>query len=181
MPLHLRKKGENSAAATLRHEAAETLKNAKTPKSNLTSRQKKGLSFLKKNKTLSVLPFDKGQGFGTLKTEGPNGLIEKTEKEFKNVTFDTPNNTKSLETKIQNKLRSLHKEGKLDTATYKQLYPSGSQTPTANPVIKAHKPEKDYPVRVVTSHIGAPQESLSTFLNEILQPFIEKSPHVIKN
>ena len=89
-------------------------------------------------------------------TQGPNGLIEKTEKEFKNVTFDTPNSTKSLVTKIQNKLRSLHKEGKLDTATYKQLYPSGSQTPTANPVIKAHTPEKDYPIRVVTSHIGAP-------------------------
>ena len=163
--LTLEKKGENSAAATLRHDAAETLKKAKVPKSNLTGRQKKGLAFFKKNKALSVVPFDKGVGFGTLKTEGPNGLVEKTEKEFKNVTFDTPNNTKSLETKIQNKLRSLHKDGKLDTATYKQLYPSGSQTPTANPVIKANKPEKDYPICVVTSHIGAPQEALSTYLN----------------
>ena len=176
--LTLEKKGNNDAAATLRHEVAETLKKAKKPKSNLTSRQKKGLSYFKKNKALSVVPFDKGQGFSTLKTEK---LTEKTEKEFKNVTLDTPNGTKSLETKIQKKLRTLHKEDKIDTATYKQLYPSGSLTPTANPVIKAHKPEKDYPVRVITSHIGAPQEALSTFLNQILQPFIEKSPHVIKN
>ena len=128
--LTLEKKGENRAAATLRHEMAETLKKAKPPKSNLTSRQKKGLSYLKKKDNLSVLPFDKGQGFGTLKTHGPNGLIEKTEKEFKNVTFDTPNGTKALETKIQKKLRALHKEGKIDTDTYKNIYPSGSLTPT---------------------------------------------------
>ena len=91
-----------------------------------------------------------------MKTEGPRLLIEKTEKEFKNVTFDTPNSAKAIETKIQNKLRSLHKEVELDTATYKQLYPSGSQTQTANPVIKANKPKKDYRVRVVTSLIVDP-------------------------
>ena len=176
--LTIEKKGNNHVAATLRHEVSEALKKAKNPKSNLTAKQKKGVSFFKRNKALSVVPFDKGQGFGTLKTEK---LVEKTEKEFTNVTLDTPNGTKTLETKIQKKLRELHKEGKIDTATYKELYPSGSLTPTANPVIKAHKPEKDYPIRVITSHIGAPQESLSRFLNQILQPFIENSPYVIKN
>ena len=73
---------------------------------------------------------------------------------------------------IQNKLRELRKNGKLDKDTYKKLYPSVALTPTANPVIKAHKPEKNYPVRLITSHIGAPQESLSTHLGELLQPLL---------
>ena len=32
------------------------------------------------------------------------------------------------------------------------------------------KPEKDCPARVITSHIGAPQEKLSAHLNKLLQP-----------
>ena len=34
--------------------------------------------------------------------------------------------------------------------TYKKIYPSVALTPTAYPVIKAHKPEKNYPVRIIT-------------------------------
>ena len=61
------------------------------------------------------------------------------------------------------------------------MYPSGSLTPSANPAIKAHKPAKDFPARLITSHIGAPQEALSSLLNKILQPFVEGSKHVCKN
>ena len=73
------------------------------------------------------------------------------------------------------------KEGKFDATTYKNIYPSGSTTPTANPAIKAHKPSKDYPARLITSHIGAPQEHVAALINDILKPFIENSPYVCKN
>ena len=50
----------------------------------LTSQQKKGLTYLKKNEEkIAVVPFDKGQGFVTIEREK---LIEKSEKEFKNGT-----------------------------------------------------------------------------------------------
>ena len=48
-------------------------------------------------------------------------------------------------------------------------------TPSANPAIKAHEPLKDFPARLITSHINAPQEALSSLLNKILQPYIEKA------
>ena len=138
-----------------------------------------GLSYLKKNSdTIAITPFDKGQGFVSIKREK---LVEKSEKEFKNVSKDTEDNTDAVEKKIQRTLRDLHKEGKIDTDTYKNIYPSGSLTPTANPAIKAHKPEKDYPARLITSHIDAPQESLASFLNDILKPFIQKSKYGVKN
>ena len=97
------------------------------------------------------------------------------------MTLDTPDTTATLEIKIQGKLISLKKEGKLDNKTYKQVYRSGSLTPSANPAIKAHKPEKDYPARLITSHIGAPQEALAALRNAILKIFIEKSAFVCKN
>ena len=60
-------------------------------------------------------------------------------------TVDTKDTTQCLQTKIQGKLCELHKKGKLDQATYKS--------------IKAHKPEKQYPARLITSHIRAPHQT----------------------
>ena len=54
-------------------------------------------------------------------------------------------------------------------------------TPSASVAIKAHKPEKDCPARVITSHVGAPQDKLSTHLNSLLQPIIKKSKFICKN
>ena len=65
--------------------------------------------------------------------------------------------------------------------TYKNIYPSGSITPSANPSIKAHKLGKDFPACLITSHIGAPQEHLASYLNKILMPFIENNPFICKN
>ena len=69
----------------------------------------------------------------------------------------------------------------MDEKTYKTIYPSGSTTPSASVAIKAHKPAKNYPARVIISHIGAPQERLASLLNDILKPLITKSPYVCKN
>ena len=135
--LYLEKKGKKKEAETLRQEIANILIRAKNSKFNLTSQQKKGLSFFSKQKNLSVAPFDKGQGFVVIKT---NKLVEKAEKEFKNVKLDTPDTTTTQERKLQTNLREYLKNEKIDTATYKNIYPSGTVTPTANPAIKAHKP-----------------------------------------
>ena len=152
---------------------------AKNPPSNLTPQQKKGLTYLRKNSDkLAVTPFDKGQGLVSIERDV---LVEKSVKEFNNVTLDTKDTTRCLQTKMQGKLRELHKKGKLDQTTYKSLYPSTSVTPTANPAIKAHKPEKQYPARLITSHIGAPQENVASYLNTILKPFIENNKYVCKN
>ena len=71
--LSLERKGKDKEAETVRHDVANVLLNAKPPPSNLTSQQKKGLTYLKKNKEkIAVLPFDKGQGFVTIEREqGP--------------------------------------------------------------------------------------------------------------
>ena len=177
--LSLERKGKTKEAETLRYDTASILCKAKPPSSNLTADQKKGLSYLKKNKEkIAVVPFDKGEGFVSIKRPK---LEEKAEKEFNNVKCDTKDTTASLQTKIQCKLRDLEKKGKFDKDTYKKLYPSTALTPTASPSIKAHKPSKDCPARLITSHIGAPQENLASHLNDLLKPFIVNNSYVCKN
>jgi hypothetical protein len=177
--LNLEKSGKEKEADKLRHQVTHGLLQAPKPKSNLTSQQKVGLSYLRKTKDIAVTPYDKGIGFVTLERDE---LVKKSEAEFKNVSLDTSDTTVSFERKIQVILRELHKEGKLDDRTYKAIYPSGSVTLTSYPVIKAHKPpEKNYPARNITSHIGSPQENLLSHLNSILKPFIESHPFTCKN
>ena len=43
------------------------------------------------------------------------------------------------------------------------------------------EPSKDYPARLITSHINAPQENIASLLNDILKPFIQDHPLVCKN
>ena len=177
--LTLERKGKKKEAETLRHDVTNTLLKAKPPPSNLTSQQKKGLSYLKKNKeNIAVVPFDKGQGFVTIEREK---LVEKSEKEFQNVTLDTRDTTNSLQTKIQTKLRDLHNKNKIDTATYKKIYPSTSITPTATPVIKAHKPQKDHPARLITSCVQSPQQNVASHLDGVLETFVEGNKLTCKN
>ena len=133
---------------------------------------------MKHKKDLAIVPFDKGQGLVSIERDE---LVRKAEKEFKNVTLDTKDTTLALQNNMQGKLRGFKKNDKFDQETYKNLYPSSSVTPTANPAIKAHKPEKDYPARLITSHIGAPQENVASYLNDILKPFIESNKLVCKN
>ena len=108
-------------------------------------------------------------------------MIKKAEAEFKNTTFDTPNKTTTYEGKIQRTLRQLYQDGKLSKKIYNECYPSGSTTPSASVAIKAHKPAKNHPARVITSHINAPQEKISSHLNTLLKPLIERSKLVCKN
>ena len=47
--------------------------------------------------------------------------------------------------------------------------------------VKAHKPEKNYPVRTVVSTIGTPSYGIFKYLVKIIQPTLNNSQHKIKN
>ena len=99
--LAIERKGKKREADTLRHDTTEILLTAEKPKSNLTASQRKGKAWLKENQDkIAVVPFDKGVGFSI---EDREELDKKAEAEFKNVSLDTRDTTKALQTKIQNK------------------------------------------------------------------------------
>ena len=48
-------------------------------------------------------------------------------------------------------------------------------------VIKAHKPEKNYPMRIIVSTIGTPTYTVSQYLVKIIQPMLNKNTTRLKN
>ena len=75
----------------------------------------------------------------------------------------------------------MRKENKFDNKTYFKLYPSDAIPPRLYRVIKAHKPEKDYPMRTRVSTTGTAPYGTSKYLVGIIQPTLNKNKHHIIN
>ncbi|XP_047146290.1 uncharacterized protein LOC124819122 [Hydra vulgaris] len=105
------------------------------------------------NSDIKIYPFDKGTGFALLYQRDASLKLEETIKNSRIIDHDP---TPTLTTKFQKQLSKLRKEGKLDTTTYFKMYPSDCVPPRIYGMVKAHKPEKDYPMRPVVSTINTP-------------------------
>ena len=64
---------------------------------------------------------------------------------------------------------------------YFQIYPSDPIPPQLNGTIKAHKPEKNYPMKTIVSTIGTPAYGISKYLVEIIQPTLNKNNNKVQN
>ena len=61
------------------------------------------------------------------------------------------------------------------------MYPSDAIPPRMYGTVKAHKPEKQYPMRLVVSTIGTPPHGISAYLVKIIQHTLNKNPTRLKN
>ena len=105
-----------------------------------------------------------------------NGMAkEKIEEQLDKAKI---NPTSGLTNKIQKKFR---KENKFTNKTYFELYPSDPIPPRLYGTIIAHKPEKNFPLRVIDSTIGKLPYGISKYLVDIIQPTLNKIQHKVKN
>ena len=137
-----------------------------------------GLKELKTDEEIDIYPYDKGAGLVRIKR---SDAIVKIEEQIGNTEIITKDPTPTLARKFQTTLREFHKQNKLTDTEYKKLYPSDPVPPRMYGVIKAHKPEKDYPMRIVVSTIGTPSYATSKYLVEIIQPLLNKNETRLKN
>ena len=89
--------------------------------------------------------------------------------------------TNSIVEKFRKVLSRLKKENKIDKRMFYDAYPSDPVPPRMYGMLKAHKPTKGYPMRLVVSTIGTPSHGTSKMLVEILQPTLNKNPIRIIN
>ena len=75
----------------------------------------------------------------------------------------------------------MRKLGRFTDKEYEKIYPSDAIPPRMYGLIKAHKPEKDFPMRLVVSTIGTPNYGLSEYLVKISQNTLNKNETRIKN
>ncbi|XP_065671904.1 uncharacterized protein LOC136089751 [Hydra vulgaris] len=110
-----------------------------------------------------------------------NDASLKLEEQIKNSKIIDYDPTSTLTTKFQRQLCKLRKEGKLDTNRYFKMYPSDCNQPRIYGMNKAHKPEKDYPMRPVVSTINTPPYGTSDYLVKIIQPTLNKNKSRLMN
>ena len=171
-------KKEDTTSIKLRQDVLRDLKTTKEPKSNLTYNQRKALRELKTDNEVKIYSFDKGAGMVRIKK---TDAIDKINEQIGNTEIINKDPTPTLARKFQNTLRRLKQENKFTDTEYKQLYPSDPVPPRMYGVIKAHKPEKNYPMRVVVSTIGTPSYETSKYLVKIIQPTLNTNETRLRN
>ena len=147
-------------------------------KNLLNEDERRALKELQKNDKIREHEFDKGCGFAIVTTDTAK---EKIEEEIGKETKAKIDPTSRLTKKIQKKLCNLRKENKFTNKTYFELYPSYPIPPRSYGTIKAHKPEKNFPMRVIVSTIGTLSYGISKYLVGIIQPTLNKNQYKVKN
>ena len=153
-------------------------KMAKPPKNNLKKYQRIALKELEADEKTKIYPFDKGAGLVRIPKDE---AIRKIEEQIGNTEIFKVDPTTSLARKFQSTLRELKKQNKFTDREYEQLYPSDSIPPRMYGAIKAHKPEKNYPMRVIVSTIGTPSYKTSDHLVKLIQPTLNKNQTRLRN
>ena len=162
----------------LRQDVLRTIKMTKQHKSNLKPLQWKAINEMKNDDNIKIYPFDKGSGFVRISKQN---ALDKIKEQISHTKIIDEDPTSKITRKVQNTLRELKKNGKFTSTEYKKLYPSDALPPRMYGAIKAHKPEKDYPMRIVVSTIGTPTYRISEYLVSIIQPTLNKNTSRLKN
>ena len=130
------------------------------------------------NNNAKVYPSDNSSGFVVF-SEGD--AVKKIEEQLGKAKVIDEDPTQKYTSKIQKHLCKLRKEKKFTDKEYFEIYPSDPIPPRLYGTVKAHKPEKNYPMHTVVSTIGTPPYVTSKYLVKIIQPTLNNSQHKIKN
>lgn len=168
-------KGGKKEADQLRPEVVAILQSAKPPKPNLTSDQWKPITSLKDNKDVLILPPVKGKVVCTIKK---STYIEKSDKLLgdakTNVKLPNDPTSKEKEKFFKKKiLRDDNKKGKIDTKSYKDIYPTAEVAPSFYATPKLHK--KEVPFRPIVLGNNSITYHRVNHLADLLNVLIGKS------
>ena len=172
--------GKPVEAERMRHDLSNILLKHITTKlpSNLSKDTKLALKELKCDEDIKVVQFDKGTGFVLLEKAD---MIAKIQEQIGEARVLKKDPTKSLVTKFQNHISKLRKCKKINDKTFYQIYPSDAVPPRLYGCVKAHKPEKAYPMRTIVSTIGTAFYGTSKYLVDIIQPTLDRNEIRVKN
>ena len=168
----------NGEAQNLRKDVLRILKTSRPVKDNLTHRQRVALKEIRDDKDINIYPYDKGTGFVRIKKIDAITKIREQIGDTKIITVDP---TLKLARDIRNELSILNKRKRFTKKEYECLYPSDPIPPRMYGTLKSHKPEKNYPMRIVVSTIGTPSYGISKYLVSFIQHALNKNNRRLKN
>lgn len=170
----------NTYIDKLRQEISdETLHNLRSPRNNLTKRERAALFRLSNNTDIIIKPADKG---GATVIMNAKDYVKEAKRQldneeyYKRVGRDL---TLEHEQLINQSLDTLMDDGELEEEVAKLLRPAQSRTPIFYMLPKIHKVNN--PGRPVVSSVNSHTEKLSAYVDEFLRPIAEKLPSYIQD
>ena len=171
---------DNGQSAELRSKVLGVLnRHDRLKDSNVTYEEYKALRGLKNDKSIQILPADKGRTTVILDTEEYYAKCEtllNDKKTYKKLTRDPTQKYKSEFSKV---LKDLVDEGIIEKPLQRQLSPTSDQAPRFYGLPKVHKPGT--PVRPIVSSIGSISYPCAKYIAGILKPLVGKTSSFIKN
>ena len=162
----------------------EDLKNCKEKKSlgyNLTAEERTALKEMKQWKDVIIRPYDKGIGFVV---DDVKGYKERVLKEITNpTTYTVVQNPENAISEIHQRIKDWmerHPE-EFSLKLKEWMIDPSSDFGYFYMNYKAHKPEKNYPGRLITSGCGSPTERLSEWIEFYLKPMMDELPYRLQD
>ena len=167
-----------TTAEELRQRVSASILSAKTPRNNLTKNEYRALDSLKKDKSITVLPADKGR-CTVLNSKDYDQKAKALLSDTKTYALLKRDPTGSIKTKVTNNLKELEEKGVIDFKLKSKLYPTADSIRAFYGLPKVHKEKA--PLRPIVSSIGAVTYEIAKYLATVLGPLVGQSEHHILN
>ncbi|XP_072039314.1 uncharacterized protein [Amphiura filiformis] len=169
----------SNEAAVLRSEMAGVLRSAKTPKQNITKEERQAIHELRKEKSIIVLPADKGKATVVMQADEYEQKLQgmlSDEKTYEQLDRDP---TPRYKRQLVGILSRLKKEEKITKSQYDHLFPTAENVPRIYGTPKIHK--EGNKVRPIVDYTGSISYNTSRALADILAPLVGQTEHHVKN
>lgn len=175
----LQKLDSTDLADNLRQNIERILTSAKQrPEPNLDKSEQMALKSLQKDKSIIILPADKGNVTVVLdKADYDKKITELLQETTYTKMKKDP--TKRIETDIQRTLVKLQDKGEITPSEAFRLRPGDSKAPHLYGLPKIHK--DNVPLRPIVSSIGSPTYDLAKFLARIISPLAGNTTSFVQN
>ena len=163
----------------MRAEVVGVLRNAKAPKSNVSKDERSAINKLSKDKTILVMPADKGRSTVIIGVDDYEKKVQDLLNDDKTYELLPTDPSAKYKRKLIATLARLKQEGKIDESQYRLLYPTTANTPRLYCTTKIHKAGN--PVRPIVDYTDSIGYESSRALADLLGPLVGKSEHHVKN
>jgi len=170
---------DKQSADHLRAQVTGLLNNRNPPKSNISNEERAAITTLQKNKSIMVLPADKGRATVLLDTVVYEEKVKGMLADGKTYGKLTKNPTAQYKRKLIELLTKLKENNKINYSQYTFLYPTTELVPRIYCTPKIHKPGA--PLRPIVDYTGSICYNLSRSLADLLSPLVGKTPHHVQN
>ncbi|XP_072047082.1 uncharacterized protein [Amphiura filiformis] len=169
----------SSEAAVLRSEMAGVLRSAKIPKQNITKEERQAIHELRKEKSIIVLPADKGKATVVMQADEYDQKLQGMLSDEKTYELLDRDPTPRYKRQLVGILSRLKKEEKITKSQYDHLFPTAENVPRIYGTPKIHK--EGNKVRPIVDYTGSISYNTSRALADILAPLVGQTEHHVKN